>query len=104
MGPGNNVPGHIFTMDGKAVHFPSETDHFPDKQTNVVPLQVSIGAYNSFQQSDSHSYWEFNYLGTNWVHPLYELPFTGGFPAKSRGTTHALPDGQIRALQALRSR
>src|SRR3989441_2159604 len=65
MGPGNNVPGHIFTMDGKAVHFPSETDHFPDKQTNVVPLQVSMGAYNSFQQSDSHSYWEFNYLGTN---------------------------------------
>jgi len=32
------------------------------------------------QQSDTHSYWEFNYLGTNWIHPLYELPFTGGFP------------------------
>src|SRR5215471_3700639 len=38
-----------------------------------------MGAYNSMQQSDVHSYWEFNYT-TNWIHPLYELPFTGGFP------------------------
>jgi hypothetical protein len=77
-GGGNNVPGHIFTMDGNAVHFPAATDHFPDKQTNVVPIQLSMGAYNSLQQSDSHSYWEFNQY-TDWVFPQYELPFTGGF-------------------------
>src|SRR5215831_70169 len=29
-----------------------------------------MGAYNAMQQSDVHSYWEFNYLGTNWIHPL----------------------------------
>src|SRR5438552_7195757 len=38
MGTGNNVPGNIFTMDGQAVRFPSASDHFPDVQTNVVPL------------------------------------------------------------------
>ena len=101
MGRGNNVPGHIFTMDGKAVHFPSETDHFPDRQTNVVPLQVSMGTYNSFQQSDAHSYWEFNYLGTNWIHPLYELPFTGGFPDSFGGKPDAFQDGEIGALQSI---
>jgi len=73
MGMGNNKPGAIFTMDGNAVHFPSA-------QTNVVPIQESMGAYNAMQQSDVHSYWEFNYEGTNWIHPLYELPFTGGIP------------------------
>ena len=72
-GMGNNKPGAIFTMDGNAVHFPSA-------QTNVVPIQESMGAYNAMQQSDVHSYWEFNYEGTNWIHPLYELPFTGGIP------------------------
>jgi hypothetical protein len=35
-----------------------------------------MGAYNCLQQSDCHSYGEFNYT-TNWIHPLYELPFTG---------------------------
>ena len=80
MGMGNNKPGAIFTMDGNAVHFPSSQDHFPDVQTNVVPIQESMGAYNAMQQSDVHSYWEFNYEGTNWIHPLYELPFTGGIP------------------------
>jgi len=79
MGSGNNVPGNFFTVDGNAPHFPSPSDHFPDKVTNVVPLQLSMGAYNALQQSDSHQYWEFNYQ-TNWIHPLYELPFTGGFP------------------------
>jgi hypothetical protein len=69
---GNNVPGNIFTLDGKAPHFPSASDHFPDKQTNVVPIHESMGAYNAMQQADVHSYWEFNYLGTNWIHPLYE--------------------------------
>jgi len=93
MGSGHNVPGRIFTMDGKPVHFPNESDHFPDKQTNVVPIQLSMGAYNCLQQSDCHSYWEFNYT-TNWIHPLYELPFTGGIP----GTFEA---GQVGALSSV---
>lgn len=93
MGSGNNVPGHIFTTDGNAVHFPSPTDQFPDIQTNVVPIQLSMGAWNTLQQSDGHTYWEFNYT-TNWVHPLYELPFTGGIP----GTFEA---GQVGALQSI---
>src|SRR5205085_11361514 len=45
MGTGNNVPGHIFTMDGRSVHFPAASDRFPNRQTNVVPLQLSMGAY-----------------------------------------------------------
>jgi hypothetical protein len=77
MGHGNNSPGHVFTTDGEAPHLPSPSDHFPDKVSNVVPLQLSMGAYNALQQADAHNYWEFNYT-TNWIHPLYELPFTGG--------------------------
>ncbi len=79
IGP-NNVPGNVFTLDGKPPHPPSPDDHFPDKVTNLVSLNLSMGAYNALQQSDVHSYWEFNYT-TNWIHPLYELPFTGGFPS-----------------------
>jgi hypothetical protein len=79
MGDHNNVTGNIFTVDGKAVHFPSPTDHFPDRQSNTIPIQLSMGAWNTLQQSDGHAYWEFNYT-TNWIHPLYELPFTGGIP------------------------
>jgi hypothetical protein len=101
MGTGNNLSGNIFTVDGKAPHFPSESDHFPDKQTNVVPLHVSMGAYNAMQQSDVHSYWEFNYQGTNWVHPLYELPFTGGFPDNLGQAPDAFQDGEIGALQSI---
>ena len=93
MGTHHNVPGAIFTMDGKAVHFPSASDHFPDQQTNVVPLYLSMGAYNSLQQSDAHSYWEFNQY-TDWIFPLYELPFTGGIP----GTFAA---GKVGALQSI---
>ena len=78
MGDGHNVPGELFTMDGGDVHFPSAGDHFPDVQTNVVPIQLSMGAYNCLQQSDCHAYWEFNQY-TDWVFPQYELPFTGGF-------------------------
>jgi len=72
---------------------PSASDHFPDTQTNIVPILLSMGAYNCLQQSDCHAYWEFNYT-TNWIHPLYELPFTGGMP----GTFEA---GQIGALSSL---
>ncbi len=93
IGSGNNVKGAFFTMDGNAPHWPSPTDHFPDSQTNVVPIQLSMGAWNTLQQSDGHAYWEFNYT-TDWVHPLYELPFTGGIP----GTFEA---GQIGALQSI---
>src|SRR5262249_28818050 len=31
MGNGNNRPGNFFTVDGQAPHFPSATDHFPDR-------------------------------------------------------------------------
>jgi hypothetical protein len=92
-GSHHNVPGEIFSVDGNAVHFPGSTDHFPNSQSNVVPIQLSMGAWNTLQQSDGHAYWEFNYT-TNWIHPLYELPFTGGIP----GTFEA---GQIGALQSI---
>lgn len=93
MGSGNNVPGHIFTVDGNPVRFPSSGDIFPDSQPNTVPIQLSMGAYNCLQQSDCHSYWELNPY-TNWVHPTYELPFTGGIP----GTFEA---GMIGALSSV---
>ena len=93
MGPQNSVAGGIFTTDGMAVRFPGPNDHFPDRQSNVVPIQLSMGAWNTLQQSDGHAYWEFNYT-TNWIHPLYELPFTGGIP----GTFEA---GQVGALQSI---
>jgi hypothetical protein len=93
MGSGHNVPGQVFTTDGRDVHFPRASDQFPGAQTNVVPIHLSMGAYNCLQQSDCHAYWEFNYT-TNWVHPLYELPFTGGIP----GSFEA---GQVGALSSL---
>jgi hypothetical protein len=101
MGTGNNVPGHLFTVDGTPPHGPSPFDHFPDVQPNVVPLYLSMGAYNALQQSDVHAYWEFNYLGTNWVHPLYELPFTGGFPDTVGGIPEAFSDGEIGKRQSI---
>jgi hypothetical protein len=93
MGMGNNTAGHVFTVDGQPTRFPSASDHFPDQQSNVVPILLSMGAYNALQQSDVHSYWEFNEY-TDWVFPLYELPFTGGTP----GTLEA---GKIGALQSI---
>jgi hypothetical protein len=101
MGGGNNVPGHTFTMDGQAPHEPSPNDHFPDVQTNLVPVQVSMGAWNALQQSDAHAYWEFNYLGSNWVHPLYELPFTGGFPDNFGQAPDTFTDGEIGKILSL---
>jgi len=102
MGHGNNAKaGNIFTVDGEAPHFPSKSDHFPDVQTNVVPIHESMGAYNAMQQSDVHSYWEFNYTGTNWIHPLYELPFTGGFPDNFGKAPEAFRDGEIGKLQSI---
>ncbi|MCI0718990.1 MAG: hypothetical protein L0338_08435 [Acidobacteria bacterium] len=90
-GTGNNVPGHFFTLDGNAVRFPSAGGAIPG---NTVGFSVSIGAFNAQQQSDVHAYWEFN-RGTNWVFPLYELPFTGGlpgtFPALQYGLQSVIP-------------
>ena len=101
MGSGNNVPGKIFTVDGNAPHLPSASDHFPDKVTNVVPIQLSMGAYNALQQSDAHQYWEFNYQ-TNWIHPLYELPFTGGFPTqKATDPATTFENGQLGAASSI---
>ena len=94
MGSGNNAqPGNFFTVDGNAPRFPSADDVFPGNVNNTVPFPVSIGAFNSLQQSDVHAYWEFN-AGTNWVFPHYELPFTGGVP----GTFEA---GLLYGLQSL---
>jgi hypothetical protein len=93
IGRHQNVPGETFTLDGTPARFPSATDHFPDLQSNVVPIFLSMGAYNALQQSDAHSYWELNQY-TNWVFPLYELPFTGG----QLGTFEA---GKIGALQSI---
>jgi hypothetical protein len=101
MGHHHNEAGAIFTTDGKDVHFPRKSDHFPDIQTNVVSIHESMGAYNALQQSDVHSYWEFNYLGTNWVHPLYELPFTGGFPDNFGKAPDTFQDGEIGKLQSI---
>src|SRR6185369_4506592 len=101
MGGGHDRPGQFFTTDGNAVRFPSEDDHFPDRQSNLVPIQLSMGAYNSLQQSDAHSYWEFNYQ-TNWIHPLYELPFAGGFPDHSATQpADTFRDGEIGLLQSI---
>jgi len=79
IGHHHNVPGKTFTLDGDEERLPSVNDHFPDKQSNLVPISLSMGAYNCLQQSDCHSYWEFNEY-TDWVSPLYELPSTGGLP------------------------
>jgi hypothetical protein len=90
-GTGNNMPGRFFTLDGNAVRFSSAGGAIPG---NTVGFSVSIGAFNAQQQSDVHAYWEFN-RGTNWVFPLYELPFTGGlpgtFPALQYGLQSVIP-------------
>src|SRR5260370_30861091 len=54
-----------------------------------------MGAYNGMQQSDVHSYWEFNYQGTNWIHPLYELPYTGGLADGAGEIPDACIDGEV---------
>jgi hypothetical protein len=102
MGSGNNATaGNFFTVDGRPPHAPSRGDLFPELVTNLVPIQLSMGAYNALQQSDAHNYWEFNYT-TNWIHPLYELPFAGGFP-DDRPTQPATTylDGEIGLKQSI---
>ncbi len=84
-GSGNNaIPGRIATNDGKNFRPISARDVFPDIQSNVIPIPVSLGTFNSQQQSDIHAYWEFN-PGTNFIFPHYELPFTGGTPGSFLG-------------------
>jgi hypothetical protein len=84
IGTGNNVPGRFFTSDGNAARFSTAT-----VPGNTVAFSVSIGAFNTQQQSDGHAYWEFN-RGTNWVFPHYELPFTGGLPGTFPALQYAL--------------
>ena len=43
MGDHNNVTGNIFTVDGKAVRFPSATDHFPDQSKQHRPDPTQYG-------------------------------------------------------------
>jgi len=93
IGDYHNKPGATFTTDGKDVHLPAATDHWPDRVSNTVPVQLSLGAYNATQQSDLHSYWELNQY-TNWTPPTYELPFTGG-------TAGTFENGQIGARSSL---
>jgi hypothetical protein len=87
MGGGNNVPGNLFTSNGNAPRFPSIKDNFPSRQSNLVWFAVSAGTFNGLQVNDAHAYWEFN-PGTDWVFPVYELPFTGGIP-------DSFQDGQV---------
>jgi hypothetical protein len=77
MGTHHDMPGTRFTTDGNEVRPPSAADRFPGRQSNLVPLSLSMGAWNCMQQSECHAYWEFNEY-TNWISPLYELPSTGG--------------------------
>jgi hypothetical protein len=100
LGTGNNVPGHTLTTDGRDPRLPRDGDRFPNKQSNVVPIQLTLGAYNSLQQSDAHSYWEFNYT-TDWIAPFYELPFTGGFPDQFGQPPDTFQDGEIGRLSSL---
>jgi hypothetical protein len=93
LGTHHNTPGRRFTTDGNDVRPPSVTDHFPDVQTNVVGLPLSMGAWNCLQQSDCHAYWEFNEY-TNWIFPLFELPSTGGL----RNTFAAGKQYDVRSL------
>lgn len=79
LGNGHNLPGRIFTVDGTAPRFPTAGDRFPDIGKNTIAHPVSMGAWNTLQQSDGHAYWEFN-AGTNWIFPHYEVIFTGGVP------------------------
>lgn len=79
LGSGNNLPGNIYTVDGEVPRFPSAGDVFPDSGKNTIAHPVSMGAWNTLQQSDGHAYWEFN-AGTNWIFPHYEVIFTGGVP------------------------
>jgi hypothetical protein len=80
LGTGNDVPGNIFSTDGLPTPTPK----------NRVKIYLSMGAWNALQQSDAHSYWEFNPY-TNWVAPPIELPSTDG----ETGCASYIPDDPI---------
>jgi len=92
MGTHNNVPGRLFTWMAGAPHC-RRFRPLPRPPDQYRADPAKHGALNCMQQSDCHGYWEFNYT-TNWIHPLYELPFTGGIP----GTFEA---GKVSALSSL---
>ena len=97
MGSGNNVPGNIFTIDGNAAALPEPERPLPRQGRPTSCRSSSAWARTTRSSSrDAHNYWEFNYT-TNWVHPLYELPFTGGFP------TTTYQNGQISVRTRSRS-
>jgi hypothetical protein len=77
LGTGQDVPGHLLTVDGN----PPDPfgDHAVKTQgANLVTVPVSLGAWNALQGEDAHAYWELNEY-TNFTFPLYEVPTTGGF-------------------------
>ncbi len=75
--------------------------HLHDVTNRYRSLLANVSQSHLTKQSDVHSYWEFNYLGTNWIHPLYELPFTGGFPDAFGQPADTFEDGKIGLLQSI---
>ena len=75
--------------------------HLHDVANRYRSLLANVSQSHLTKQSDVHSYWEFNYLGTNWIHPLYELPFTGGFPDAFGQPADTFEDGEIGLLQSI---
>ena len=76
---GTTSPGHFFTVDGKRPALPQRAGPLPRHadQRRADPAQhgrVQLPAAERLPQLLGVQ------LPTNWVHPLYELPFTGGFP------------------------
>jgi hypothetical protein len=101
MGSATTCPATCLPSTAIRSIFQTRQITFLSASPTPVPLYVSMGTYNSLQQSDAHAYWEFNYLGTNWVHPLYELPFTAGFPDNFGRAPEAFQDGEIGKLQSI---
>jgi len=84
-------PARHSPPDGKDVHLPAATDHWPDRVSNTVPVQLSLGAYNATQQSDLHSYWELNQY-TNWTPADLRTALHRGYPPAPSRTVRSVPD------------
>ena len=76
---GNNVPGQLLHRRRQGAALPEPERSLPGQgdQRRAAPAQH--GRVQLAPAVATPHYWEFNYT-TNWIHPLYELPFTGGFP------------------------